>query len=173
MWTLYYYNASSLYYSLPTSESTGLSKRTVEEANKSVSKTLERKGKAAGCKRKATQHSETRTKLGKYAAVHEVAAVQRHFKKELGDLPESTLRKYKTLYTKELAVRDKRNDTSEITALVQRKRGRPLSLGVNLDTEVQRYILVLRHAMYDLEDCMCNSCIFLAYFPSADILKIA
>ena len=88
-----------------------------------------------------------RAKLGKYAAVHRVAAAQRHFKKELGDLPENTLRKYKTLYTKELAVRDKRNNTSEITALVQRKRGRPLSLGVNLDAEVQRYILALRHAI--------------------------
>ena len=132
------------------------------------------KGEAAGRKYKATQHfDETRAKLGKYAAVHGVAAAQRHFKKELGDLPESTLRKYKTLYTKELAMRDKRNDTSEITALVQRKRGRPLSLGVNLDVEVQRYILALRHTMYDLEDCMCNSCIFLAYFPSADIFKIA
>ena len=94
-------------HSLPTSESTGLSKRTVDEANKSVSKTLERKGEAAGRKRKATEHSdETRAKLGKYAAVHGLAAAQRHFKKELGDLPESTLRKYKTLYTKELAVRD-------------------------------------------------------------------
>ena len=56
-------------------------------------------------------------------------------------------------------MRDKRNDTSEITALVQRKRGRPLSLGVNLDAEVQRYILALRHAMYDLEDC-----VILAFF---------
>ena len=62
-------------HSLPTSESTGLSERTVEEVSKSVSKTLERKGEAAGRKRKATQHSdETRAKLGKYAAVHGVAA---------------------------------------------------------------------------------------------------
>ena len=94
-------------HSLPTTESTALSERTVEEANKSGSKTLECKGEAAGRKRKATQHSDvTRAKLGKYAAVHGVAAAQRHFKKELGDLPESTLRKfkYKTLYTKELAV---------------------------------------------------------------------
>ena len=81
--SLYYYDEYLNYFreehSLTTSESTGLSERTVEEANKFVSKTLERKGEAAGCKRKATQHSdETRAKLGKYAAVHGVAAAQRH-----------------------------------------------------------------------------------------------
>ena len=40
----------------------------------------------------------------------------------------------------------KRNDTNEITALVQRKRGRPLCLGVNSDSEVQQYVLALRQA---------------------------
>ena len=105
--------------------------------------------------------------MEEYAAVHGVAAAQRHFKKELGDLPESTVRKYKTLYTKRACRADKRNDTSKITALVQRKRGQALSLGVNLDAEVQRYILALWHAMYDLEDC--NFCIFHAYFPNTDI----
>ena len=135
--------------SIPTSVSTGLSERVVEQANKSVSKALERKGEGAGRKRKARQHSdETRTKLGKYASANGVAAAQRHFKKEFGDLPESTIRKYKGLYTKELATRAKRNDTNEITgtALVQRKRGRPLCLGVNLDSEVQRYVVALRQA---------------------------
>ena len=71
--------------------------------------------------------------------------MQRHLKKELDDLPETSLRKYKTLYTKELTVYDKGNDTSDITALVQRKRERPLSLGVNLNTEVQKYVLALQH----------------------------
>ena len=77
---------------MPTFASTGLSESAVEEANKSVSKALERKREGAGCKRKATQHSDKmRAKLGKYTPVHGVAAAQRHFKKKFDDLPESTL----------------------------------------------------------------------------------
>ena len=106
--------------SMPTSVSTGLSKRVVEQANKSISKALERKGEGAGRKRKATQHSdETRAKLGKYTSVHGVAAAQRHVKKEFGDLPESTLRSKKGQYTKEVATRAKRNATNKMAALVQ------------------------------------------------------
>lgn len=52
----------------------------------------------AGKKRKPEKHSEeTRAKIGKYAAENDAAAARRHFKSELGDLPESNARKYKSL----------------------------------------------------------------------------
>lgn len=61
----------------------------------------------------------------KYAAVNGVTAARRHFRSELGDLPESTctIRKYmyKNLYTAKLAACAKQNDVSEITTLLIRK----------------------------------------------------
>ena len=51
--------------SVLTVKSIDLSERNVEEANKSVSKALECKREAAGCKHKAIQHSdEMRPKVG-------------------------------------------------------------------------------------------------------------
>ena len=130
-----------------TSVSTDLSERVVEQANKSVSKTLERKGEGAGRMCKAMQHSDKmRAKLGKYTSVHGVAAVQRHLEKEFVGLPESTLRKYWGLCTKEFATCAKRKDANEITSLIHKKKGRPLCLGVNLHSEVQWYVVALRLA---------------------------
>ena len=128
---------------LPTHELTGIGRRETEEANKRVSAVLETS--IAGKKRKPEKHSEeTRAKIGKYAAENGAAAARRHFKTDLGDLPESTVRKYKNLYTTELATRSKQNDTSEITTLPMKKRGRPLTLGEDLDRDVQKYIRALR-----------------------------
>ena len=119
--------------------------RETEEANKRVSAALD--SSIAGKKRKPERHSEeTRAKIGKYAAQNGVAAARRHFKDKMGDLPESTVRKYKNLYTTELSARSKKNDTSEITALPMKKRGRPSALGEIIDQDVQKYIRALRQA---------------------------
>ena len=104
-------------------------------------------GSIVGKKRKPEKHSEeTKTKIGKYAALYGAAAARRHFRSQLGDLPESTVRKYKNLYTNEVAARSKQNDTSEITTLPMRKRGRPLTLRETLDKDVQNYIQALGQA---------------------------
>ena len=93
-----------------------------------------------GKKHKPEKHSEeTRAKIGKYVALNGAVAARRHFRSELGDLSESTVRKYKNLHTTELAARMKPNDTSEIITLPMKKRGRPLTLGENLDQDVQKY----------------------------------
>ena len=124
---------------LPTHEQAGIGQRETEEANKRVSAVLETS--ITGKKRKPEKHSEeTRAIIEKYAALNGAAAARRHFRSELGDLPESTVRKYKNLYTTELAARVKQNDTSEITTLPMKKRGRPLTLGETLDQDVQKYI---------------------------------
>ena len=78
-------------------------------------------------------------KIGKYASINGTASARRHFKKELGDLPESTIRKYKQLYEKEVSAHAKSGDFCDITALPPKKRGRPLALGESLDTEIQKY----------------------------------
>ena len=41
---------------------------------------------------------ETRAKIGKYAAIHGGATARQHFRASLGDLPKSTVRKYKNVY---------------------------------------------------------------------------
>ena len=82
---------------LPTHEQTGIGQRETEEANKRVSAVLETS--IAGKKCKPEKHSEeTRAKIEKYAALNGAAAARRHFRSELGDLLESTVRKYKNLY---------------------------------------------------------------------------
>ena len=48
----------------------------------------------------------------------------------MGDLPESTVRKYNTT---ELSAHSKKNDTSEMTVLPLKKRGKPLALGEIID----------------------------------------
>ena len=96
-------------HSLPTSESTGLSKKTVEEVNKYVSKTLEHKGGAAelDVSAKLPNIPMRQEQSWEVRCCPRISSSAETFQeKELGDLPESTRRKYKTLYTKELAVRD-------------------------------------------------------------------
>ena len=86
--------------------------------------------------------------MGKYAAIHGAASARRQFKPELGDLPESTVRKYmyKQFIEKEVSSCTKRNDGCEITPLPPKKRGRPLALEENLDGNVQKYIRALHLA---------------------------
>ena len=64
----------------------------------------------------------------------------------MGDLPESTVRKYKHLYEKEVAARAKGDDFSDVPAIPSKKRGRPLALGESLDTDIQKYVRALRLA---------------------------
>ena len=64
----------------------------------------------------------------------------------MGDLPESTLRKFKNLYTSELSASTKRSEYSDVAALPPKKRARPLAMGEILDNDVQKYIRALRLA---------------------------
>ena len=75
---------------LPTAKDTAIGEESTAAANKHVAEVLCRD---MGCrKRKATiYYAELRAKIGKYAAVNGTALAQKHFKKELGDLLESTV----------------------------------------------------------------------------------
>ena len=85
---------------VPTAEETGIGQKPTAEANKCVAELLERQqlGQSTG-KRRATAHSEEAwAKIGKYASINGTASARRRFKNVLGDLSESTVRKYKQLY---------------------------------------------------------------------------
>ena len=82
---------------LPTTEETEVGVKATAEANKRVAEVLERQQEQSSHKHKATVHSEeVRAKIGKYAAINGTASARRNLKKELGDLPESSVRKYRT-----------------------------------------------------------------------------
>ena len=76
---------------VPTVEETGSREKPTAEANKCVTEILERQGLGQSTrKHRAAVHSEeARVKIGKYASINGTASAMRHFKKELGDLPES------------------------------------------------------------------------------------
>ena len=83
---------------LPTTEETEVGVKATAEANKRVAEVLEHQQEQSSHKHKATVHSEeVRAKIGKYAAINGTASARRNLKKkELGDLPESSVRKYRT-----------------------------------------------------------------------------
>ena len=93
------------------------------EANKHMAEVLKQQ-RSIRKRSQATAHTEeAQTKIGKYGSISGTASARRHFKKELGDLLESTVRKYKQLYEKELSVRATRDNFSDITALPPKQRG--------------------------------------------------
>ena len=76
---------------IPTPEQTGIGQKETKSTNRRL-ETLFCDSSHAGTsgKRKAAKHlEETTAKVGKYAAVNGVAAARRHFREEVGDMPES------------------------------------------------------------------------------------
>ena len=58
----------------------------------------------------------------KYALINGTASAHRKFKKELGDLPGSTIhQRYKQLYEEEVTARANSDDFGDITALPSKK----------------------------------------------------
>ena len=97
------------------------------------------------------QHSyspEVRVSMGKYASIHGLTPAFREFMKRLSHcVPESTARKYRDLYIRELE-RQRTSGTFSILCvptLPVKNWGRPLLLG-ELDSRVCEYIVRLRQA---------------------------
>ena len=90
--------------------------------------------------------SDEKAKIGKRAAEYGVLASIRHFSKIYPDrvLKESTVRGWKNKYKNELLKLQKSNEEVVVRELVDRKRGRPLLLGNELDVQVQAYVNALR-----------------------------
>ena len=114
--------------SLPTSDETGLSEAVTKEANKSVEKILEEKrgGEKVGSVSIHMHFTpEQRAKIAKHAAECGNVATVRHFKNEVSNLGESTVRLFKKQYIAELR---RKGHAQEITRLPKKKQGRPLIL---------------------------------------------
>ena len=82
--------------------------------------------------------------MAKYASEHGVAAALRHYVKKFPELKESTVRTWRNVYVTELQRKWKIQDNTCIKELPEKKRGRPLLLGNELEKQVKTYIGYLR-----------------------------
>ena len=91
--------------------------------------------------------TKSRAEIAKYAAEHGVTATVRHFctNGKYPNLKESSVRTWRNAYTAELEQKRKmRDDNMDVKELPEKKRGRPLALGDELDAQVKQYVLHLR-----------------------------
>ena len=89
--------------------------------------------------------AEERASIGKYASENGPTKAARHFTKVLRrNINESTARKLRTEYLKELKLVKERDTAGQVVALTTKCQGRPLLLGKELDGIVQEYIKGLR-----------------------------
>ena len=84
---------------------------------------------------------EQKANIGKYAAEHGIVNAIRKFSKNFDQmLKESTIRGWKKAYLKELHLRKKSGSSIVVSELNEKKNGRPLMLGEDLDQKVSAYI---------------------------------
>ena len=120
-------------------------KNLTEEANKEGALVLESSNRNGSTKPRRDPYlkltPEQKAIVAKYAAEHGVVRAIRRFSKEFGStLKESTIRGWKKAYLQQLHARKKSGDSTAITAIVEKKDGRPLMLGADLDGKVRAYI---------------------------------
>ena len=82
-------------------------------------------------------------KIGQRAAEHGVASTIRYYASQFS-LKETTIRGWRDSYLQELKKRKVEKKAMDVTKLPERRRGRPLLLGVELDRQVQSYLTSLR-----------------------------
>ena len=89
--------------------------------------------------------SEQKAVIGKRAAEHGVAATIHFYANKFPNLKESSVHTWKSAYTLEIKKRRREghNDLS-VKTLHEKKRGRPLLLGDELDMQVRAYLTTLR-----------------------------
>ena len=92
-----------------------------------------------------TYSSTDRADIGKNCSQHGPASTVRNYKDMFPNLNESTVRGMKKKYNETLNLTKRKLDfEGDITELHPKKRGRPLLVGAELDTKVQKYVTVLR-----------------------------
>ena len=85
--------------------------------------------------------TEQKAIVAKYAAEHDVAKAIRRLSGDFGKtLNESTIRGWKKAYLQELHKRKKSGSSMVVNELKEKKNGRPLILGEDLDRKVRAYI---------------------------------
>ena len=90
--------------------------------------------------------AEEKAQIGMRASEHGVSATVRYFSKVFRacSLKESSVRTWKKKYLQELEKKRREGKEMTVNELVNKKRGRPLLLGDELDKQVQAYITSLR-----------------------------
>ena len=89
--------------------------------------------------------SEQKAVIGKRAAEHGVAATIRFYAKKFPNLKESSVRTWKSAYTLEIKKRRREgHDDLSVKTLPEKKKGRPLLLGDELEMQVRAYLTTLR-----------------------------
>ena len=88
--------------------------------------------------------SKEKAEIGKRASEHGIASTIRHLAKKYPNLKESSVRTWKNIYLAELRRRRTCQESLTITELPEKKKGRPLLLGDQLEFEVIRYLKDLR-----------------------------
>ena len=91
--------------------------------------------------------AKDRATIGEYAAKNGIAAAIRHFSrnKQFPNLKEASMRGWKNAYCKEVLIQSSRKrGPVEIEELPQKRRGRPLLLGEEMEAEVKSFIKVAR-----------------------------
>ena len=86
---------------------------------------------------------EEKARIGKRAAEHSVTATIRYFSKLLPGrlLKESTVRTWKKKFLQEIARMKKAGEDMTVNEIADKKRGRPLLLGCELNKQVQAYLI--------------------------------
>ena len=123
---------------------------TISAANKEVKAVMEQSTSTSnGSKRGKYDHYTPKDKveIAKRASEHGFAATIRYYGRKRPERPalkESTVRTWKNLYLSELKRERAAEEEMSTTILPEKKRGRPLLLGVELDRRVQVYIRAVR-----------------------------
>ena len=123
----------------------------IEKASDECSSSAKDKGKSVrGAYEKFS--ADEKAVIGRRAAEYGVSATTRHFSKIYADRPlkESTVRGWKNQYNREVV--RLRNSGKEVVVreLIDKKRGRPLLLGEEMDEQVRVYIRELRANGYPI-----------------------
>ena len=123
--------------------STRIPSSAIAAANKEVAE-MAANVKTGQSSKRGSYHRYTpkqRAEIGKYASENGVQAARARYSRKLEiAIHESTVRKFRGLYTKELMKRRDENSSTSITEFNLQKRGRPLLLGDRLDLMVKRYV---------------------------------
>ena len=110
----------------------------IAEANRQVQSVL-REESGGKCGQYNKYSEAERAEMGKYACCHGSAAAARYFARKLGKpVNKSTIRAIKKSYTEELKKRSCECD--QLQCLPQKKRGRKVILGADLNDKVQAYV---------------------------------
>uniref|UniRef100_A0A1X7SP85 HTH CENPB-type domain-containing protein n=1 Tax=Amphimedon queenslandica TaxID=400682 RepID=A0A1X7SP85_AMPQE len=85
-----------------------------------------------------------KAEIGRRAAEEGIASTIRNLAKKYPNLKESTIQTWKSIYLAELKRRRTTKESLTISELPEKKKGRPLLIGSQLEFEVRRYLENLR-----------------------------